>query len=291
MKINGYDFLIGADPEFFVAKKGKPVSAHGLVPGDKKNPLPVKKGAVQVDGMALEFNIDPATNFEEFDTNLDTVLEALLEMVPGYEMYNSPVAHFGRKYIEAQPEAAKILGCEPDFNAYTKEPNPTPNVETPFRTASGHIHIGWTKGVDPYDPGHFDACCTLTKMLDMKLGVPSLVWDRDRERRQLYGKAGCFRPKSYGMEYRVLSNAWLNPSQKHLRQFVYQETVEAISDLFANEDAWETKLMGSSAEEIINHSEPEVQEKMVHMACLYSGKVRTPKFYRELYNAKKLEAF
>jgi len=284
MKINGYEFLIGADPEFFIERNGTPVSAFGMVPGDKKNPLPVDKGAVQVDGMALEFNISPASTFEEFDNNLDTVLAALLEMVPGYKMYEHPVAHFGKDYIDAQPEAAKILGCEPDFNAYTKEPNPTPNVDTPFRTASGHIHIGWTKDVDPYDPGHFEACCTLTKMLDLTLGVPSLIWDRDTERRKLYGKAGCFRPKSYGMEYRVLSNTWL--TKKHLRALVYHETLAAVEELFNNENAWGKTIFDLTPQELINSEDRDLQVRNIGLALKYNPIFKSPKYYREKLTAQ-----
>lgn len=33
------DFTIGVDPEFFLTLNGKPVSAHGLIPGDKKETL------------------------------------------------------------------------------------------------------------------------------------------------------------------------------------------------------------------------------------------------------------
>ena len=168
--INTYDFTIGADPEFFVQRAGKVVSAHGLIPGDKKHPFKVNKGAVQVDGMALEFNIDPANNEKEFMDNLDTVMNQILAMVPGYNYYNNPIADFGKEYIDRQPEEAKILGCEPDWNAYTMEVNPRPNAETPFRTASGHLHIGWTKDVNPLDPGHLKACGRLARMLDYTVG-------------------------------------------------------------------------------------------------------------------------
>ena len=33
--------------------------------------------------------------------------------------------------------------------------------------------------------------------------------DSCTKRREMYGQAGAYRPKSYGLEYRVLSNFWL----------------------------------------------------------------------------------
>lgn len=45
--------------------------------------------------------------------------------------------------------------------------------------------------------------------LDLFLGVPSILLDKDTERRKMYGKAGAFRSKPYGVEYRVLSNFWI----------------------------------------------------------------------------------
>ena len=205
------DLKIGADPEFFVKKDGQFVSAFGLIEGTKHNPLKVDKGAVQVDGMALEFNIDPASSKEEFKDNIHTVLAQLRAMVPPeYEFVYVPVAPFGAEYIQAQPDAAKILGCDPDFNAYTHDKNPTPQADTPFRTASGHIHIGWTEGEDINNPDHIEACEMMVKQLDALNGIAASLWDTDNTRRQLYGKAGAYRPKPYGVEYRVMSNVWLN---------------------------------------------------------------------------------
>lgn len=205
--------LIGADPELFmVDRKGNLVSAYNAIPGTKENPFKVNKGAVQVDGMALEFNIDPAETPQQFISNILAVKEELRVMVAkqGYEIKVIPTAEFGIDYIRAQPREAKELGCTPDYDAYTKSVNPKPDGEVGFRTASGHLHIGWTEDIDPLHPDHFEACCMLAKQLDHSIGVYSLLWDRDTKRRQLYGRPGCFRPKPYGMEYRVLSNAWLN---------------------------------------------------------------------------------
>lgn len=206
------EIKIGADPEFFLRRHGELVSAHGMVPGTKEKPYQVDGGAIQVDGMALEFNINPATSAEEFWDNIQTVLGGFREFLPeneGWEFDFSPVAEFGKELIEAQPFEARTLGCQPDYNAYTKMENPKPDVNVPFRTASGHIHIGWTEDEDPLNPEHFEAGCMLTEQFDYTILPIMRFFDLDTKRRELYGAPGAFRPKPYGMEYRVLSNHWL----------------------------------------------------------------------------------
>jgi len=221
--------LLGSDPEVFMFKDGKAVSAHGMVKGDKKNPQPVRSGAVQVDGMALEFNTDPAATEEEFLFNVSDVLSQLKAMVPEYQVVATPVAHFGAEYIAAQPEEAKILGCDPDFNAWTKQENNPPNAELPFRTGAGHLHLGWTKDAKPSDPQHVTMAQELVKQLDFFLGLPSLIFDSDKMRREMYGKAGAYRPKSYGVEYRTLSNKWL--TNESIMKLVYRNAHAAVQSL------------------------------------------------------------
>ena len=65
-----------------------------------------------------------------------------------------------------------------------------------------HIHIG-------YDNPDKETNFNIIKQMDLYLGVPSIILDTHAERRQLYGKAGCFRHKKYGVEFRTLSNFWL----------------------------------------------------------------------------------
>lgn len=231
------EILVGADPEIFMAQGGKFFSAHGVIPGDKKNPFKVNKGAVQVDGMALEFNIDPAKNEQEFITNLKTVMGVLGEMVPGYELKAVPVADFDAAYMDSQPLEALELGCDPDFNAWEDgKPNPRPNGKVNFRTGAGHVHIGWGSGFDIADPDHIEACCMITKQLDYYLGLGSLLYEDDNRRRTMYGAAGAFRPKPYGVEYRVLSNAWLKDEK--LMAWVYRNTVKGVQDLMQNKKAY-----------------------------------------------------
>lgn len=225
---------LGCDPELFVTNlEGMPRSAHGLIPGTKEAPHKVNKGAVQVDGMALEFNIDPVESEDEWVDNISTVMRELRAMVPeDYKFKITPSVNFNHKHLSAQPEEAKELGCMPDLNAYTMQENPRPNGNTTLRTASGHIHIGFTEGADPKDEEHIIRCCTLAKHLDFYLGLRSLEWDRDQTRRRLYGNPGAVRIKPYGVEYRVLSNAWLE--KEELVRFVYKQTLACIEDLKTN---------------------------------------------------------
>lgn len=220
--------LIGADPEFFVRKatksgRGQFISAHDLVPGTKEAPYKVEHGAVQVDGMALEYNIDPASSAEEFVFNNLAVLTQLKKMVgPGLEFVFNPVCHFSDRVWANASEEEQVLGCTPDFNAYTGEQNPVPNNKAKFRTASGHIHIGWTEGAAPDSPEHFADCQIIIRELDTIFSWiyhdqcnQGLVKKVDElKRRRLYGRAGAFRPKSYGCEYRTPSNTWLKTTQQ-----------------------------------------------------------------------------
>lgn len=218
--------LVGCDPEVFVKKQGMFQSAWNMIKGTKENPFKVDKGAVQVDGMALEFNIDPASSADEFLININTVFHTLRGMVPDHEIAIVPVAHFDEQYFRSQPEEALELGCDPDYDGWTGEANNKPSTNKPMRTASGHVHIGWDNGLE--GPGHFAMCCDMAKQLDFYLGLPSLVYDDNTERRELYGCPGAFRPKPYGMEYRTLSNAWLNDEE--LIKWVFRASNKAWED-------------------------------------------------------------
>lgn len=231
---------VGCDPEgFLFNKKTKQfVSAHGIIPGTKSQPHVVKDGAVQVDGMAAEFNIDPAHTREEFVARTTSVIKTLSSMLPkDIELSFQPVARFTEAVWAAVPEEAKELGCDPDFNAYTGLANPRPDGKRDFRTAAGHIHLGWTKGMSQSDPGHIEACRMMAKQLDYYLGMPLLLVDPDPTRRTMYGKAGAFRVKPYGVEYRTPSNVWVNDPE--MMGWVYDRVKEAFDALASGNDMYE----------------------------------------------------
>ena len=229
-----HNILIGCDPEVFVKQNGVFRSAHGLIRGDKKNPQKIRSGAVQVDGMALEFNIDPARNEDEFVFLVNDVYSQMRLMVPEYEVVAVPVADFDPEYMKQQPKEALELGCDPDYNSWTGDANIKPDGDRPMRTASGHVHIGWTEDKDIFDGNHMNQARMVGRQMDFFLGLGSLFYDADTKRREMYGKGGCIRVKPYGVEYRTLSNRWL--TSENLMRWVYRNAVKGVKELMNGRD-------------------------------------------------------
>lgn len=244
---------IGCDPEFFIFNKqtNELVPAEGLIKGTKEKPYKISCGAVQVDGLSAEVNTDPCESPSQFLDKFDVVVRQLEKMIgPENKLVAAPAVFFKKKQWDSYPEHSKRLGCDPDFNAWDGRMNPAPaDSETrPMRTGAGHIHLGWTSGKDLNDPSHFMDCCIVAKQLDYYVGIQSLLWDSDDNRRKLYGKAGAFRPKPYGIEYRTPSNAWT--VHHRLIYHVAESSQRALHALFQG-ITMEEKF-GDKAREIIN---------------------------------------
>lgn len=249
---------VGCDPELFFKHDGKFLSAYGLVQGDKLNPTPLMKGAVQVDGMALEFNIEPAKNAAEFVENISTVLQQIRNSVsPDIEFDYSSTVHLTQEYLSSRCYEEIELGCEPDFNVYTGEPNVKPDVDKPMRTAGGHVHIGFAEDLPDTEMVH-DIRTKLVRLCDVYLGVPSVLLDKDVERRTMYGKAGAYRKKHYGVEYRSLSNFWIRDAD--LSKWVYDQ-VELLFSQLGNFDKLSEQL--PDVERIINESDKDAARALV----------------------------
>jgi hypothetical protein len=246
---------IGCDPELFLSKGEQVVSAYGLIPGTKKEPYAVRRGSIQVDGTAAEIGIDPADNKNDWLVSLEEVLQQLQAQVPDLTLRIQATVDYDPAYLASLPEEARELGCDPDFNAYTEQTNPSPNAASSTRSAGGHIHVGWCNGVPLSDSGHQRSCAALARQMDFFLGMPSLLWDtgeRAIKRRLLYGKAGAYRPKSYGCEYRTLSNKWLE--NEWLRAWAFDNATAAFKTL-AEEGQDYFALYGSVAKDIIDSND------------------------------------
>lgn len=239
------DFLLGADPELFLRDaSGKPFSAHGLIPGDKNKPHKVGDGAIQVDGLALEFNIEPvpSNDFKAFNDKILSVMKTLHSTVkasnPTLSFDIVPSTEFDADYYASIPADAKILGCDPDFCAYSADPleaNPRPGGDGGLRGAGGHIHIGWASDIPEDNLEHIEICRSFIRNLDIFVGLGMTIIDSDERRRKVYGAAGAFRPKSYGVEYRTPSNAWLK--SEATRRFIHSLVTAALNDMMKGREA------------------------------------------------------
>ena len=267
------NITIGCDPELFLRDpSGVFVSAHDLIPGDKMNPHPVPRGAIQVDGVSAEFNIEPATTTDEFVGNISTVMATMeakiKEMRPDLQFAIEPTATFTEEYFASLPMSAKLLGCSPDFNAYTMAPNDPPHTDQPFRTGAGHVHVGWGSGFD--GPEHFSNCCQLVKQLDCVLFIQSLAWDSDDRRRSLYGNIGAFRSKPYGLEYRPLSNAFLKSDS--IQRWVFGATQTSAEAFFGGVKFLEDPVCENMVSQIIAGEKPgllTIKRYMTYMTETY----------------------
>lgn len=123
---------------------------------------------------------------------------------------------------ELRSKQAKLFGCDPDYCIYTGAENPRPAAAdtTNIRSAGLHIHCG-------YANPDIDRSLRLLGYFDAYLGLPSVLIDKDTQRRSLYGKAGCFRLQKWGFEYRSLSSYFMK-DDVHLR-WVFSQIEKAIS--------------------------------------------------------------
>jgi hypothetical protein len=272
------EIMVGADPEIFLRKKdgpGKP--ACGIIPGNKEAPHRVNCGAVQVDGLALEFNVDPSVEEDAFVHNVTTVMDILRAMVPEEYVF-SPKSFemFIREDLEGLSEDDLRLGCDPDFNAYTGDENYAHKLPPEYRFAGGHIHLGWTQDEDPFDAGHFESCCRMAKQFDYFIGLPSVLLDKSgSERVSYYGRAGTFRPKHYGMEYRTTSNWWIG-KEKHIR-FIFNQAVRAFTSLVHDKIEY-IEHFGQQAARIINDNHKKYAKEMLK---------NSPEILGDKYNINK----
>jgi hypothetical protein len=237
---------LGCDPELFFKDKatGNPVSAVGLIGGSKEKPKKIdKRGhAVLEDNVMVEFNTPPAKTPKAFIGSISHVLGYLAQTFPQMELDISASRTFPKDQLK-HPQS-RVFGCDPDYDAWNMVINPPPNPNTDLRTCGGHIHVG-------YDNPDIDNQVELIRAMDLFIGVPAIVIDPDTERKARYGKAGAFRPKEYGAEYRVPSNFWIKNPQ--LIQWVWDNTHKAIA--FLNEGKKIPEELGKRIQHTINKAD------------------------------------
>ena len=247
---------IGSDPEVFISFKNKIVPSFDLIKGTKNAPRPLaKKGFfVQEDNVALEFNIPPCKTKKGFIETIHLGVEPSLEVLPkGFTATIKPSHQFSPRQLKHWK--ANIFGCEPDRNAWMDGGfNDKPEIpKDGLRSVGGHIHIGFKDSAPSEETNK-----RLVRLCDVFLGVPSMRIDKDTRRRELYGKAGAYRDKKFGVEYRTLSSFWL--ASKELTGFVFDQTQKAIKAFNKGIDPIEDKELITQA---INFNDETAASKII----------------------------
>lgn len=242
---------LGSDPEFFLLNDNNHVAVCGMIGHDKWDPLQYEdmpQGyTVQEDNVAVEFGIPPASSAQEFVDHMKKVKQRFLKDFKHLKFSKLSAVVFSEK--ELQHPMARVFGCEPDFNAWTKNVNPKPSSNNPgLRSAGGHVHVE-TK-LDPFAVG---------RCLDVYLGIPSVIMDHGELRKQLYGKHGAMRVKPYGMEYRVLSNFWCH-EDKYVR-WVWRNVERAVLFL---ENGGSVDHLHEEVKQCIDENDKELAQYLVN---------------------------
>lgn len=246
------EITVGADPELFLTNiKGEFVSSVGLIGGSKKKPRAIGEGcAVQEDNVAVEFNIPPAKDVDSFTKSIAYSLKYLTEYAAEKHLFLSVTASKSFSDEQLDTPEARIFGCDPDYNAWTKKQNPRPKSEDRnLRSCGGHAHLGFPQGISKIQ---------VVRWFDVTAGLRSVSEDSDTKRRELYGKAGSFRGRSYGVECRMLSNYWLQ--NEELIRKVYHRALQAVAMTRAGAICGDEE--GKDIQHAINSSEKAMAEQL-----------------------------
>lgn len=250
---------IGADPEVFLKdKQGQYVSAIGRFEGTKTKPKPVKKlgsgFAVQVDNVLLEYNIPPARSSMQWAQHHVGMIDHLKEIAGKQELEISIDASAEMPDKELDNDLAKVFGCEPDFDAWNLVINSPPRSSNPnLRSAGGHIHIGGIGDLKEMQK------IGLVQAMDIVLGSWATLEDKDQKRKELYGRPGAMRFKDYGLEYRTISNFWLQSAE--FISLAYSLTKKAI-DICAEND-WVLYQHKETVERMFKHNDRSIAQELL----------------------------
>ena len=190
---------IGSDPEFFYEKDGVVVPSSEVLASDHTH--------VIRDGVQGELNPSPDNCRQRSGARFLEALEEAIGygMLAGADLSLKQAVEVPDSVWDRMSDQDKEFGCNPTLNVYKEDIEKPSGTETRLRSAGGHVHISLSKA-------HKLRHRTFVKLLDIVVGNTLVLIDRDpanKTRRTIYGRAGEYRLKEYGVEYRVPSNFWI----------------------------------------------------------------------------------
>lgn len=212
---SSYIYSTGSDPEIFASKENDELIPAFLFLGSKEKPFiapAVSYGRNQCywDGYQAEFNTTPESchgwHLDSIRNGLFGVKQALTMFDPEAKLSIKTTFDIPMHNLQSDAEEHVEFGCMPSKNVYGMQGIKDSGRNVPYRSAGGHIHFGLldksektiVAGVKGMDTILGVACVSLFANFD------------DPRRRKMYGLAGEYRTPAHGVEYRVLSNAWLS---------------------------------------------------------------------------------
>lgn len=205
-----YHDYIGSDPEMFVVDV-----KDSLIPAFKFLQSKVQNGSLYWDGYQAEFTVSPETCM---DASIYSVGDAIHNLATaakkaGGKLTLKNTIDIPAENLKNDEDKFVNFGCTPSMSAYgEKVVTDIPARLVPYRSAGGHLHFSLSQDLK-------QRVVAIVKELDRVLGVISVsmfaAYD-DKRRRVMYGRAGEYRTPPHGLEYRVLSNAWMcHPAIAH----------------------------------------------------------------------------
>lgn len=227
----------GGDPEFFVVNSnGEGVGAFHFFPGTKYDPYPLDGGNVQVDGFAVEIGIDPVDRIKDIPDRVASLVEQCKYFIPkDHKFAFTPYMDFKPDYFAEVDEQFKVIGCEPSWNCHTNKELLVPEVATSTRRyAGGHIHLGWTEGLDVDDPIvrssvsslAYNLTCYCSERMDS--GATYVEYEKAQTRLREYDIGHSIRVKPYGVELRRPAPYWANPNRRSTCVNLFSQIREEI---------------------------------------------------------------
>lgn len=196
---------VGSDPEFFgMDQNGMPISLIGRIGGTKEHPKPIDDLGtfVQEDNVLVEINTIPASTGKEFVRN---VRKGIHYLVAELQKQNIMLGIYPTTVMpnsQLIDKRAMVSGCVEDYLAWERVEKAQVDLRaSPRRYAGGHIHVSW-------DNPDFESSINMVKAMDLFVGLFRVPIEDSSQRQEVYGRAGCFRFKPYGIEYRTPSNLW-----------------------------------------------------------------------------------
>lgn len=199
---------LGSDPEFFFKKDGKVIGAEKVLPKEGMINLS-NYGKVIIDGVQAELNPVPSDCRESHLFFIANLLKDAQNM--GYDISFDNTVDVSKEELKTLSPECQGFGCSPSKNVYGANPVRVKDASQFYkRSAGGHIHLGIGNSELNYNEEDFKK---IVRLLDILVGNTCVLIDRDennRVRRENYGRAGEYRTPPHGLEYRTLSNFWLD---------------------------------------------------------------------------------